>query len=167
MSHRGRDDGHAALSGRRVCSASWRRTSSRMAARLSTSPGRRRAIRGTGSILPAARRAAPVRRSRRVRAGRDGVGHWRVDPRSCGIVRHRRSEATYGLVSRAGVYANSFTFDHAGPMTWTVEDCAIMLQRSPGTIRRTGKRRPGDSRLSRRVDRRYQGIADRHPASSL
>ena len=39
---------------------------------------------------------------------------------------------TYGLVSRAGVYANSFTFDHAGPMTWTVEDCAIMLQAIAG-----------------------------------
>jgi aspartyl-tRNA(Asn)/glutamyl-tRNA(Gln) amidotransferase subunit A len=30
------------------------------------------------------------------------------------------------------VYANSFTFDHAGPMTWTVEDCAIMLQAIAG-----------------------------------
>src|SRR5262249_38714244 len=39
---------------------------------------------------------------------------------------------TYGLVSRAGVYANSFTFDHAGPMTWTVEDCAILLQAIAG-----------------------------------
>src|SRR5262249_2460109 len=34
--------------------------------------------------------------------------------------------------SRAGVSANSFTFDHAGPMTWTVEDCAIMLQAIAG-----------------------------------
>ena len=39
---------------------------------------------------------------------------------------------TYGLVSRHGVYANSFSFDHAGPMTWTVEDCAIMLQAIAG-----------------------------------
>src|SRR6202043_301711 len=29
-------------------------------------------------------------------------------------------------------YANSFTFDHAGPMTWTVGDCAIMLQAIAG-----------------------------------
>ena len=42
------------------------------------------------------------------------------------------SGAGAGLVSRAGVYANSFTFDHAGPMTWTVEDCAIMLQALAG-----------------------------------
>jgi Asp-tRNA(Asn)/Glu-tRNA(Gln) amidotransferase A subunit family amidase len=35
---------------------------------------------------------------------------------------------TYGLVSRAGVIPNSYTFDHCGPMAWTVEDCAILLQ---------------------------------------
>jgi aspartyl-tRNA(Asn)/glutamyl-tRNA(Gln) amidotransferase subunit A len=47
----------------------------------------------------------------------------------CGIV---GLKPTYGLVSRAGVYANSFTFDHAGPMTWTVEDCALVLQAIAG-----------------------------------
>ncbi len=35
---------------------------------------------------------------------------------------------TYGLISRFGILSNSFTFDHAGPMTWSVEDCAILLQ---------------------------------------
>ena len=35
---------------------------------------------------------------------------------------------TYGLVSRAGVIPNSFTFDHCGPMARTAEDCAILLQ---------------------------------------
>lgn len=35
---------------------------------------------------------------------------------------------TYGLVSRRGVMPNSYTFDHCGPMAWTTEDCAIMLQ---------------------------------------
>ena len=39
---------------------------------------------------------------------------------------------TYGLVSRSGVYTNSFSYDHAGPMTWTAEDCAIMLQAIAG-----------------------------------
>jgi aspartyl-tRNA(Asn)/glutamyl-tRNA(Gln) amidotransferase subunit A len=39
---------------------------------------------------------------------------------------------TYGLVSRAGVIPNSFTFDHCGPMTWTVEDCALVLQAIAG-----------------------------------
>jgi aspartyl-tRNA(Asn)/glutamyl-tRNA(Gln) amidotransferase subunit A len=35
-------------------------------------------------------------------------------------------------VSRSGVYTNSFSYDHAGPMTWTAEDCAIMLQAIAG-----------------------------------
>ena len=39
---------------------------------------------------------------------------------------------TYGLVSRAGVMPNSFTFDHCGPLTWTVEDAALMMQALAG-----------------------------------
>ncbi|MEC8370972.1 MAG: amidase, partial [Pseudomonadota bacterium] len=39
---------------------------------------------------------------------------------------------TYGLVSRAGVIANSYTFDHCGPLTWTVEDSALMMQALAG-----------------------------------
>lgn len=39
---------------------------------------------------------------------------------------------TYGLVSRAGVFANSYTFDHCGPLTWTVEDSALMMQALAG-----------------------------------
>jgi aspartyl-tRNA(Asn)/glutamyl-tRNA(Gln) amidotransferase subunit A len=39
---------------------------------------------------------------------------------------------TAGLVSRHGVIPNSFTFDHCGPMTWTVEDCAILLKAIAG-----------------------------------
>ena len=35
---------------------------------------------------------------------------------------------TYGLVSRRGVIPNSYSFDTCGPMAWTVEDCAILLQ---------------------------------------
>ena len=34
---------------------------------------------------------------------------------------------TYGLVSRFGVFPLSWSIDHAGPMTRTVEDCAIKL----------------------------------------
>src|SRR5215470_11069468 len=44
----------------------------------------------------------------------------------------RGPAALCGIVSRYGVYANSFSFDHAGPMTWTVEDCAIVLQAIAG-----------------------------------
>ena len=35
-------------------------------------------------------------------------------------------------MSRAGVYTNSFSYDHAGPLTWTAEDCAIVLQAIAG-----------------------------------
>jgi aspartyl-tRNA(Asn)/glutamyl-tRNA(Gln) amidotransferase subunit A len=61
--------------------------------------------------------------------GSDTGGSIRGPAALCGVV---GLKPTYGLVSRAGVYANSFTFDHAGPMTWTVEDCAIMLQAIAG-----------------------------------
>jgi aspartyl-tRNA(Asn)/glutamyl-tRNA(Gln) amidotransferase subunit A len=61
--------------------------------------------------------------------GSDTGGSIRGPAALCGIV---GLKPTYGLVSRAGVYANSYTFDHAGPMTWTVEDCAIMLQTIAG-----------------------------------
>ncbi|HJU15769.1 MAG TPA: amidase [Stellaceae bacterium] len=61
--------------------------------------------------------------------GSDTGGSIRGPAALCGIV---GLKPTYGLVSRAGVYANSYTFDHAGPMTWTVEDCAILLQAIAG-----------------------------------
>src|SRR5690349_5807798 len=34
---------------------------------------------------------------------------------------------TYGLVSRAGIFPLAFSLDTAGPLAWTVEDCALML----------------------------------------
>ncbi len=37
-------------------------------------------------------------------------------------------KATYGRVSRAGVVTLSWSQDHCGPLTWTVEDAALMLQ---------------------------------------
>jgi aspartyl-tRNA(Asn)/glutamyl-tRNA(Gln) amidotransferase subunit A len=61
--------------------------------------------------------------------GSDTGGSIRGPAALCGIV---GLKPTYGLVSRYGVHANSFSFDHAGPMTWTVEDCAIVLQAIAG-----------------------------------
>jgi aspartyl-tRNA(Asn)/glutamyl-tRNA(Gln) amidotransferase subunit A len=61
--------------------------------------------------------------------GSDTGGSIRGPAAYCGIV---GLKPTYGLVSRVGVHANSFTFDHAGPMAWTVEDCAIVLQAIAG-----------------------------------
>ena len=57
--------------------------------------------------------------------GTDTGGSIRTPSSLCGIV---GLKPTYGLVSRKGVINNSFTFDNCGPMTWTVEDCAILLQ---------------------------------------
>lgn len=48
----------------------------------------------------------------------------RIPAAMCGTV---GLKPTYGLVSRHGVTSFSFTFDHCGPLTWTVEDCAIVL----------------------------------------
>jgi aspartyl-tRNA(Asn)/glutamyl-tRNA(Gln) amidotransferase subunit A len=61
--------------------------------------------------------------------GSDTGGSIRNPAALCGIV---GLKPTYGLVSRYGVYTNSFSYDHAGPMTWCVEDCAIMLQAIAG-----------------------------------
>lgn len=35
---------------------------------------------------------------------------------------------TYGLVSRSGIFPLSFSLDTAGPLAWTAEDCALMLE---------------------------------------
>jgi aspartyl-tRNA(Asn)/glutamyl-tRNA(Gln) amidotransferase subunit A len=61
--------------------------------------------------------------------GTDTGGSIRSPAALCGIV---GLKPTYGLVSRRGVYPNSFTFDNAGPMTWTVADCAMLLQAIAG-----------------------------------
>jgi len=61
--------------------------------------------------------------------GSDTGGSIRGPASFCGIVGMMSSA---GLVSRAGVVPNSFTLDHCGPMTRSVEDCAIMLQAIAG-----------------------------------
>jgi aspartyl-tRNA(Asn)/glutamyl-tRNA(Gln) amidotransferase subunit A len=61
--------------------------------------------------------------------GSDTGGSIRGPASHCGIV---GLMPTYGLVSRAGVIPNSYTFDHCGPMARTVEDCALMLQTLAG-----------------------------------
>ena len=61
--------------------------------------------------------------------GSDTGGSIRGPSSYCGLT---GLMPTSGLVSRAGVIPNSFTFDHCGPMTRTVEDCAILLQAIAG-----------------------------------
>ena len=57
--------------------------------------------------------------------GTDTGGSIRGPAALCGIA---GLKPTYGLVSRAGVAPAAFSLDHIGPMAWTSEDCAIMLQ---------------------------------------
>ena len=57
--------------------------------------------------------------------GSDTGGSIRFPASLCGLA---GIKASYGRVSRAGVMPLSFSLDHAGPMAWTTEDCALMLQ---------------------------------------
>lgn len=67
--------------------------------------------------------------------GTDTGGSVRNPAACCGVV---GLKPTYGLVSRYGVVPNSWTFDHCGPLAWTVEDCAIVLDAIAGYDRRDG-----------------------------
>ncbi len=61
--------------------------------------------------------------------GTDTGGSVRNPAACCGTV---GLKPTYGLVSRYGVIPNSWSFDHCGPLAWTVEDCAIVLDAIAG-----------------------------------
>ena len=61
--------------------------------------------------------------------GTDTGGSIRGPSALCGIA---GLKPTYGLVSRAGVAPAAYSLDHIGPMCWTVEDCALMLQSIAG-----------------------------------
>src|SRR5881296_4528025 len=64
-----------------------------------------------------------------VALGSDTGGSIRGPASLCGVV---GLMPTFGLVSRAGVITNSYTFDHCGPLARTVEDCALVLQALAG-----------------------------------
>ena len=61
--------------------------------------------------------------------GTDTAGSIRIPSCMCNLV---GMKATYGRVSRYGVIPLSWSLDHAGPMTLTVQDSAIMLQALAG-----------------------------------
>jgi aspartyl-tRNA(Asn)/glutamyl-tRNA(Gln) amidotransferase subunit A len=56
--------------------------------------------------------------------GSDTGGSIRNPATMCGVV---GMKATYGLVSRRGVFPLAFSLDHVGPLTRTVRDSALML----------------------------------------
>ena len=61
--------------------------------------------------------------------GTDTGGSIRIPAAMCGVVGFK---PTYGLVSRRGIIPNSYSLDTCGPITWTVEDAALVLQAIAG-----------------------------------
>jgi aspartyl-tRNA(Asn)/glutamyl-tRNA(Gln) amidotransferase subunit A len=61
--------------------------------------------------------------------GSDTGGSIRGPAALCGIA---GIKPTYGRCSRRGVLPLSYTLDHTGPMAWTAEDCAMLLQAMAG-----------------------------------
>jgi len=61
--------------------------------------------------------------------GTDTGGSIRMPASVCGVV---GLKPTYGRVSKAGVLPLSYLFDHAGPLTRTVEDAALLLNAVAG-----------------------------------
>ena len=76
---------------------------------------------GTGAAVPAGLVLGGT--------GSDTGGSIRGPAAYCGLA---GIKPTYGLCSRAGILPLAFSLDHAGPMAWTAEDCAIMLQTMAG-----------------------------------
>lgn len=76
---------------------------------------------GSGAAIAAGLAAATM--------GTDTGGSIRMPASVCGVV---GMKPTYGRVSKAGVLPLSYLFDHAGPLTRTVEDAALMLNAIAG-----------------------------------
>jgi aspartyl-tRNA(Asn)/glutamyl-tRNA(Gln) amidotransferase subunit A len=61
--------------------------------------------------------------------GSDTGGSIRGPAALCGLA---GIKPTYGTASRRGVLPLSQTLDHTGPLAWTVQDCALLLQAMAG-----------------------------------
>lgn len=61
--------------------------------------------------------------------GSDTGGSIRGPAALCGLA---GIKPTYGLVPRTGVIPLAWSMDHIGPLAWTVEDCALLLQAGVG-----------------------------------
>lgn len=62
-------------------------------------------------------------------SGSDTGGSIRSPSAYCGVT---GIKPTYGRVSRRGVIPLAYSLDHVGPLAWTAEDCAILLQAMAG-----------------------------------
>lgn len=61
--------------------------------------------------------------------GTDTAGSIRAPAALCGLA---GIKPTSGLCSKRGVIPLSATLDHVGPMAWTAQDCALLLQEMAG-----------------------------------
>ncbi len=61
--------------------------------------------------------------------GSDTGGSIRMPAAFCGVA---GIKPTYGLCSRAGVLPLAHSLDTTGPLAWTAEDCALLLQAMAG-----------------------------------
>ena len=61
--------------------------------------------------------------------GSDNGGSIRIPAALCGVV---GLKPTHGRISLEGIFPRLYSFDHPGPLTRTVEDCAIALQALAG-----------------------------------
>ncbi len=57
--------------------------------------------------------------------GSDTGGSIRIPAALCGVV---GLKPTYGRIGRSGIVPHSWSLDHAGPLTLTVADAALLLQ---------------------------------------
>ena len=64
-----------------------------------------------------------------VAMGSDTTGSVRLPAAACGL---QGMKPTYGRISRHGILPNCYSMDTPGPLTWTVEDSAIMLRAVAG-----------------------------------
>jgi aspartyl-tRNA(Asn)/glutamyl-tRNA(Gln) amidotransferase subunit A len=62
-------------------------------------------------------------------SGSDTGGSIRLPAAYCGVT---GLKPTYGRVSRYGVLPLAYSLDHVGPLAWSAEDCAILLQAMAG-----------------------------------
>ncbi len=85
--------------------------------------------------------------------GSDTGGSIRQPAALCGIV---GLKPTYGAVSRFGLVAFASSLDQVGPMTRTVDDCAVLLSiiagRDPRDATSTGLHEPVEVTRSERLD---------------
>ena len=82
--------------------------------------------------------------------GSDTGGSVRIPAALCGVV---GLKATYGLVPLTGIVPLYPTQDHAGPLTRTVADAALVLSTIAGYDR-------GDAASVRRARQRYEALLD-------